>query len=56
MTFRYVPAGSFLMGSPKDEVGRDGDETRREVTLTRGFWMAETETTQRRSAPAAAAC
>ena len=47
MTFRYVPAGSFLMGSPENEVGRDGDETRREVTLTRGFWMAETETTQR---------
>ncbi len=44
--FRWCPAGTFVMGSPKGEVGRSGDEDQVEVTLTKGFWMAETETTQ----------
>ena len=47
MSFRYVPAGSFTMGSSADEAGRDEDETPREVTLTRGFWLGEHEVTQR---------
>lgn len=34
------------MGSPKDEEGRDDDETQHRVTLTRGFWLAKTECTQ----------
>ncbi|MDK2972649.1 MAG: hypothetical protein PWP23_2404 [Candidatus Sumerlaeota bacterium] len=42
MYFRWIPPGTFLMGSPEDGCG--GPQTR--VTLTRGFWMAETETTQ----------
>ncbi len=45
-TFRYVPAGTFQMGSPPDEEGRDADEIRRDVTLSRGFWLGETEVTQ----------
>jgi sulfatase modifying factor 1 len=36
--FRWCPAGSFVMGD--DHEGRHG------VTLTRGFWMGETEVTQ----------
>ncbi|MBQ4142523.1 MAG: SUMF1/EgtB/PvdO family nonheme iron enzyme [Thermoguttaceae bacterium] len=44
--FRWCPAGSFLMGSPSSESGRDSDETQHSVTLTRGFWMLETEVTQ----------
>ncbi|MBQ4143943.1 MAG: SUMF1/EgtB/PvdO family nonheme iron enzyme [Thermoguttaceae bacterium] len=44
--FRWCPAGSFLMGSPEDEPDRDDDETQHRVTLTRGFWMLETEVTQ----------
>ncbi|MBP3694252.1 MAG: formylglycine-generating enzyme family protein [Thermoguttaceae bacterium] len=44
--FRWCPAGSFLMGSPSSEPGRDDDETQHSVTLTRGFWMLETEVTQ----------
>ncbi|MBQ8285782.1 MAG: formylglycine-generating enzyme family protein [Thermoguttaceae bacterium] len=44
--FRYCPAGTFMMGSPTSESGRDDDETQREVKLTRGFWMLETEVTQ----------
>ncbi|HRQ88871.1 MAG TPA: formylglycine-generating enzyme family protein, partial [Bacteroidia bacterium] len=42
----WCPAGSFTMGSPVDEPGRDDSETQHEVKLTRGFWLAKTETTQ----------
>jgi len=44
--FRWCPPGSFLMGSPEDEPDRERDETQHSVTLTRGFWMLETEVTQ----------
>jgi formylglycine-generating enzyme required for sulfatase activity len=43
----WVEAGTFLMGSPPDEAGRDqaeGPQTR--VTLSRGFWLGRTELTQ----------
>jgi formylglycine-generating enzyme required for sulfatase activity len=42
----WCPPGEFLMGSPEDEEGRGDDETQHLVTLTKGFWMAKTETTQ----------
>ena len=42
----WCPAGEFLMGSPEDEAYRGDDETQHRVTLTRGFWLAKTETTQ----------
>lgn len=44
---RWIPPGRFLMGSPGDEPGRytlDGPQ--HEVTLTRGFWLADTCCTQ----------
>lgn len=47
MRFRYIPPGTFQMGSPKTEEGRDDDETLHTVTLSRGFWMGETEVTQK---------
>ena len=34
------------MGSPEDEVDRGIDELPHEVTLTRGFWLADTACTQ----------
>jgi len=38
----FIPAGSFLMGSPEDEPGRSKAEgPQREVTLA-AFWMAQT--------------
>ncbi|MDO4585390.1 MAG: formylglycine-generating enzyme family protein [Planctomycetia bacterium] len=44
--FRWCPAGEFMMGSPEDELGREEGETQHRVTLTKGFWMLETEVTQ----------
>lgn len=44
--FRFIPAGTFLMGSPKDEPERSGNETQHEVTLSQGFWLADTTITQ----------
>jgi len=44
--FRYCPAGSFTMGSPLNESGRENDEIQRSVTISEGFWICETETTQ----------
>ncbi len=46
MRFRRISKGVFRMGSPETEEGRYGDETLHTVTLTRDFWMAETEVTQ----------
>ena len=45
-TMKWIPAGTFMMGSPTTEPGRDNDETQHKVTLTKGFWMMEHEVTQ----------
>ena len=37
--FRWCPAGTFTMGSPKKEQGRSDNEPQHEVTLTKGFWI-----------------
>lgn len=42
----WCPPGTFMMGSPSGEDGRWDDETRHEVTLTKGFWMGKYEVTQ----------
>jgi len=44
--FVYIPPGTFTMGSPVGEPGRDLDEVQHEVTLTHGFYMQATELTQ----------
>jgi len=46
MTFVRIPPGTFMMGSPEDELGRDSDETLHQVTLTKPFFMQTTEVTQ----------
>jgi formylglycine-generating enzyme required for sulfatase activity len=44
---RWIPPGTFLMGSPQDEPGRSEDEgPRHEVTITNGFWLFDTPCTQ----------
>jgi sulfatase modifying factor 1 len=47
MTFRLVPPGTFLMGSPESEPGRskEYDETLHQVTLTRAFYLSKHEAT-----------
>lgn len=47
MTMVWCPPGSFWMGSPPEEAGHRDGETRHRVTLAKGFWMAETEVTQK---------
>ena len=44
--FVLLPPGTFTMGSPADEPGRDPDETPHLVTLTKAFYVATHEVTQ----------
>jgi formylglycine-generating enzyme required for sulfatase activity len=44
--FRWIPPGSFMMGSPDTELGRWDGEDWHSVTLSQGFWLAETAVTQ----------
>ena len=46
MKFVWIPPGSFLMGSPKDEDGNRKDETQHQVTLTKGFYLGAYTVTQ----------
>ena len=46
MKFIRVPAGTFMMGSPDTEIGRDSNEILHEVTLTRDYYLQATEVTQ----------
>jgi formylglycine-generating enzyme required for sulfatase activity len=42
-----IPAGSFLMGSPEGEPGRESDEgPQHRVEITKAFYMGRTEVTQ----------
>ncbi|MFH1742043.1 MAG: formylglycine-generating enzyme family protein, partial [bacterium] len=40
-----IPAGTFMMGSPSGERGRDAEETQHKVTLTTDFYMGRYEVT-----------
>ncbi len=44
--FRHCAPGRFRIGSPADEIGRAADEDGAEISLTHGFWIAETSLTQ----------
>lgn len=45
--FRKIKAGTFMMGSPEDEIGRLNDEgPQHKVTISKAFWLAESPTTQ----------
>lgn len=43
---RWIPPGTFMMGSSENEVGRYNDENLHRVELTRGYWLADTPVTQ----------
>lgn len=47
---RRIPAGTFLMGSPEDELGRKTDEILHEVTLTDIYFIGVFEITQKQYA------
>ena len=42
-----IPAGSFMMGSPESEQGRDDDETRHKVVISKPFLIGKYEVTQK---------
>ena len=44
--FRWIAPGSFMMGSPDSEPERYEGETQHPVTLTKGFWLADSACTQ----------
>ena len=44
---RRIPAGTFMMGSPANELGRNSDETQHQVTLTDDFYIGVFEVTQK---------
>ncbi len=44
--FRWIEPGTFMMGSLEIEGEIYQDEVRHQVTLTEGYWIADTETTQ----------
>lgn len=44
--FAWIPAGTFIMGSPATEPDRWPDETQHAVTISRGYWLCDHEVTQ----------
>ncbi len=46
MTFIRIAPGTFTMGSPASEKYRDKDEIQHQVTISREFYLQETEVTQ----------
>ena len=44
--FVWIVPGTFVMGSPLSEAGRDSDEAQHTVSLPQGFWLSDHETTQ----------
>lgn len=46
MEFVFIPAGSFIMGSPESEYRRVKNEYQHKVTLSQGFYIQTTEVTQ----------
>jgi formylglycine-generating enzyme required for sulfatase activity len=46
MAFRFIPPGTFTMGSPEGEEGRRDNEVQHRVTLTQGFYLGKYQVTQ----------
>jgi formylglycine-generating enzyme required for sulfatase activity len=45
LTWRLIPAGKFMIGSPASEPGHEGDERQRPETISEPFYMLETQLT-----------
>jgi formylglycine-generating enzyme required for sulfatase activity len=46
LSFIFVEPGTFLMGSPEHEPGRNSDEKKYMVAITKGFYLQTTPVTQ----------
>ena len=46
LKLKWIAPGSFQMGSPLSESGRDDDERQHLVTLSEGYWLGAYEVTQ----------
>ncbi len=47
MKLVLIPKGTFMMGSPESEKGRDkDDETQHEVTISKDYYLGVIEVTQ----------
>jgi formylglycine-generating enzyme required for sulfatase activity len=46
LEIRRIPKGTFVEGSPVTEAGRELDETPRNVTITRAFWLGKVPVTR----------
>jgi len=46
MELEYIPAGTFMMGSPETEKERGSDETHHQVTISKPFYMGKYQVTQ----------
>ncbi len=46
MKLVLIPAGTFTMGSPMEEVGRGPDETQHDVTISKPYYLGAYEVTQ----------
>ena len=47
LEMKRIPAGTFTMGSPENEMCRRADETQHNVTISRPFYIGTYEVTQR---------
>ena len=47
MLLRLIPKGTFIRGSPSEELGRNSDEAQHTVTLTQDFYLGVFEVTQK---------
>ena len=45
LSWRLIPAGKFIIGSPATENGHEGDERQRPETISEPFYMLETQLT-----------
>ena len=45
--FAWIPAATFLMGTPDSEPGRGWEGPQTEVTISAGFWIGQHEVTQK---------
>ncbi|MBR5902296.1 formylglycine-generating enzyme family protein [bacterium] len=47
LVLRKIPAGSFTMGSPEEELGRASNEDRHEIAVSKDFYIGIFEVTQK---------